>query len=101
MTYICVKCQRTWVMDEPTDYVSGGICRECITSYIRSKQIKAGSDACFGEPDECNELQSCKYGQWCVTQYLIAKVSNTKMDANILILLDIYSTYECNLVRVT
>jgi hypothetical protein len=54
-------------MDEPTDYVSGGICRECITSYIRSKQIKAGNDACFGESDECNELQSCKYSQWCVT----------------------------------
>jgi len=67
MTYICVKCQRTWVMDEPTDYVSGGICRECITSYIRSKQIKAGNDACFGESEECNELQSCKYSQWCVT----------------------------------
>ena len=67
MTYICVKCQRTWIMNEPTDYVSGGICRECITAYVHSKQVKAGNEACFGEPDECNELENCKYGQWCIT----------------------------------
>jgi len=53
-------------MNEPTDYVSGGICRECITVYVHSKQVKAGNEACFGEPDECNELENCKYSQWCV-----------------------------------
>jgi hypothetical protein len=67
MTYICVKCQQTWVMNEPTDYVSGGICRECITAYVHSKQVKAGNEACFGELDECNELENCKYSQWCIT----------------------------------
>ena len=68
MTYICVKCQRTWILDEPTDYVSGGICRECITVYVHSKQVKAGNEACFGEPSLCNDADSCRYRQWCLTQ---------------------------------
>ena len=66
MTYICVKCKRTWILDEPTEHFSGGICRECITSYIHSKQVKNGDRACFGKPEKCNDMESCKYGQLCI-----------------------------------
>jgi len=66
MTYICVKCSRTWVMDEPTEDFSGGICRQCITSYIHSKQISAGKKACFDKPSECNDKEGCTYSQLCI-----------------------------------
>jgi hypothetical protein len=53
-------------MDEPTEDPSGGLCRECITSYIHSKQRKNGGRACFGKPDECNDAERCKYCELCL-----------------------------------
>ena len=67
MRYICVKCDHTWIVDEYTDYVSGGVCRDCITEYIRSKQVKNGNNACFGRPDLCKDEKDCPYRQCCMT----------------------------------
>lgn len=64
MTYQCIKCGRQWVVCNPSEYKSHGLCEECITIYIRRKQRKEGHNDCFKKAVEnCNE--PCKYHDWC------------------------------------
>jgi hypothetical protein len=42
MTYICVKCQRTWILNEPTDYVSGVLVNLTNAMNFRTASIVSG-----------------------------------------------------------
>ncbi len=65
MTHICIKCGHVWVNDLPSEDLSGGVCDECITAYVRNKQIERGYDPCFRRkgimcPDkECTYFETC------------------------------------------
>jgi len=64
MTYICIRCEALWVVGEPSAEFSGGLCDECITSYVRGKQEKEGYDPCFRRAVEvCS--RECKYHELC------------------------------------
>jgi len=65
MTYICVKCRRTWHDGDPTDDYSGGICDECITEYVRQRQLKNGFNDCFKRATEECSHDNCTYWDLC------------------------------------
>jgi len=68
MTHICIKCGHVWIDGKPSDDLSGGVCGECITIYIRNKQIDKGYEPCFRSkgifcPDkECSYFETCNKG---------------------------------------
>lgn len=65
MTYICVKCRKTWNVGDPTDEYSGGICDDCITKYVRNKQLEKGFHDCFKRAvTECSR-DECSYWDLC------------------------------------
>ncbi len=65
MTHICIKCGHVWINGSPSEDLSGGICDECITTYIRNRQRGRGYVPCFRSkgimcPDrECTYFEAC------------------------------------------
>ena len=65
MTHVCIKCHRTWVTDQPSDEPSGGLCDQCFTEYIRSRQRKVGYHDCFRRCTEVCNRRDCAYWKSC------------------------------------
>ena len=69
MNYVCIRCRDTWIVGEPTDAPSGGLCERCITEYIRAKQKRQGLDDCFKRAnDSCSETD-CTYWEPCNREF--------------------------------
>jgi len=65
MTYICIKCRKTWVMGSPTAEHSGGVCERCATSYVRARQKRYGFHDCFKRAIEVCSRGECSYWPIC------------------------------------
>jgi len=66
MTYICIKCRMVWVKGSHSSELSGGLCLDCITDYIRSRQKKRGLKDCFGRGEKNCLVTSCTYQPYCI-----------------------------------
>jgi hypothetical protein len=65
MNYVCIRCGVTWVVGESTAEPSGGLCKKCITTYVRDKQKREGVNDCFNRAIEnCSETE-CSYWEPC------------------------------------
>lgn len=65
MTHVCIKCGHVWIEGSPSDDLSGGVCDECITAYIRNRQIRDGYDPCFRSKGIMCPDKNCKYFESC------------------------------------
>ena len=65
MTYICIKCRKTWVDGHHTKEYSGGLCEDCVTGYIRAKQKNQGFHDCFKKAIEVCSRGECSYWLLC------------------------------------
>lgn len=66
MTYICIKCRKTWVKGGQSEGPSGGLCPECTADYVRSKQMSEGNKPCYRTAVECCS-EPCKWWPLCMT----------------------------------
>ena len=78
MTYICIKCDRLWVVGEPSAEWSGGLCDDCITEYVRSKQIRDGFEDCFRRAIEICSKSECRYHELCCKPLIGENCENQK-----------------------
>ena len=65
MTYCCIGCGKTWLKGEPTDFVSHGICGDCYTGLVRSKQREKGFHDCYKRAVECCSRSECSHIDVC------------------------------------
>ena len=65
MTYTCIKCREIWIDGEPSAELSGGLCLDCITAYVRNRQTKQGFQDCFRKAVELCSLRECSYWLSC------------------------------------
>jgi len=91
MKYVCVKCKYTWSVNvenhslvkifllnlqekwinkiftkgNNNHHLSGGLCDQCITDYVRAKQIKNGFEDCFKRAVEVCGRDDCNYHDLC------------------------------------
>jgi DNA-directed RNA polymerase subunit RPC12/RpoP len=70
MTYVCVRCKRTWGGDDPERDRSGGLCDHCSTEYLRGRQRKKGFHDCFRKATEVCSREECSYHEACNRQFL-------------------------------
>ena len=62
---ICIKCRKIWVSGPITNHPSGAICEDCMTAWIRGKQVSQGYHDCFGRATEVCDRLECNYWMLC------------------------------------
>jgi len=73
MRHICIKCGEVWLpwYEEDGDTTSD-LCRECVTFWIRGRQISEGNHDCFARAVEiCSAGKNCRWFQICCEKLLI------------------------------
>jgi hypothetical protein len=77
MTYICIKCRMVWVNGSHSTDLSGGLCLDCVTEYIRSRQRKRGLKDCFRRGETECLVTSCTYQAYCMNHSNAATMSRS------------------------
>lgn len=73
MTYICIKCRKTWMRGEGSHEPSGGLCIDCATDYIRMRQRKNGFHDCFRRATAICATMNCTYWSCCNKDLMVGK----------------------------
>jgi hypothetical protein len=82
MTYICIKCRTVWVKGSHSSELSGGLCLDCITDYIRSRQRKQGLKDCFGRGEKNCLVRSCTYQPYCINHSNVAPMNRSDEESH-------------------
>ncbi len=70
MTYICIKCRKTWDNGGRSSEYSGGLCEDCTSEYVREKQKNQGFHDCYKRAVEVCSRDECSYWQLCNKELL-------------------------------
>jgi hypothetical protein len=70
MTYICIKCRKTWGNGGRSGDYSGGLCEDCTLKYVRKKQKNQGFDDCYKRAVEVCSRDDCSYWHLCNKELL-------------------------------
>lgn len=65
MTYVCIKCRKTWGKGGRSSEYSGGLCEDCTLQYVREKQKSQGFHDCYKRAVEICSKDDCSYWQLC------------------------------------
>jgi len=65
MTYICIKCRKTWANGGHSSEYSGGLCEDCTLEYVREKQKSRGFHDCYKRAVEVCSRDECSYWHLC------------------------------------